>query len=156
MNDTTHTPTGPGGRVYRLAEKRLVSRPRHEVFEYTADFSHIDQWDPGVVSSTRIDSGPLSKGSRFEVTVRMGPTTTRMTYEITQLVPDERVVLVGTGGSLHAVDEIRFGHEDGKTLIDYEATLTFSGVMAWFGPLLRPVLRRVGKRALDGLAEALK
>ncbi|MGA7272927.1 MAG: SRPBCC family protein [Acidimicrobiia bacterium] len=156
MSNPTQAATGHDGRAYRLAEKRLVNRPRHDVFSYTADFAHIAQWDPGVVSSSRIDSGPLGVGSSFAVTVKMGMTTKQMSYEITEFVPDERVVLVGTGGGLHAVDEIRFIQKDGSTLIDYEATLTFSGLMGWFGPLLQPVLRRVGKRALDGLAEALR
>lgn len=150
------TTNAPGERAYRLAEQRLVKRPRHEAFAYTADFAHIQQWDPGVVSSWRVGSGPLGVGSRFAVKVKMGMGTSEMHYEITEFVPDERVVLVGTGGGLHAVDEIRFSGQDGSTLIDYRATLTFSGIMGRFGPLLRPVLRRVGKRALDGLAEALK
>lgn len=156
MSNPTQVSTGHHGRAYRLAEKRLVSRPRHDVFAYTADFENIEQWDPGVVSSSRIDSGPLGVGSRFAVAVKMGMTAKQMSYEIAEFVPDERVVLVGTGGGLHAVDDIRFTPQDGSTLIDYQATLTFSGLMGRFGPLLQPLLRRVGKRALDGLAGALR
>lgn len=154
--NATRTDANNRGRVYRLAERRLVDRPRHEVFEYTADFSHIEEWDPGVVSSARIGSGPLDVGARFEVQVKMGISTTKMTYEVTEFRPHELVVLVGSGAGIHAVDEIRFSGQDGSTLIDYQAALTFSGLMSWLGPLLQPVLRRVGKRALDGLAGALR
>ncbi|MFP3913444.1 MAG: SRPBCC family protein [Actinomycetota bacterium] len=134
---------------------RQVQRPRDEVFAYTADFSHSAEWDPGVVSSRRIGEGPVERGARFALEVEFGSGTTPMTYEITEYEPDSRVVLVGRGEKVEAVDEIRFESRDGTTLIDYTADLTFHNYLKYLGPFVSPLIRRVGTRAMDGLAGVL-
>jgi hypothetical protein len=139
----------------RLVERRWVTRPQPEAFEYTADFSNIEEWDPGVVASRKVTEGPIGVGTRFELEVKFGVGTTPMTYEVTVYQPDHRVVLVGDGGKLHAVDEITFASHDNMTVIDYTADLTFRNFFRFIRPLMRPILRRVGKDALDGLAKAL-
>lgn len=132
-----------------------MKRPRDEVFEYTADFSNIEQWDPGVVYSRKITRGPVKLGSKFEVEVKFGSSTTPMVYEITEHEPHSRVVLVGTGEKLTAVDEIEFGNHDNMTSIEYKADLTFHNYFRFLGPLIAPALRKVGEEALDGLSEQL-
>jgi hypothetical protein len=139
----------------RLHEQRTVDRPQAEVFQYTADFSHIDEWDPGVATSRKLGDEPLGVGSRFEVEARFGTSTIPMVYEITVFEPSDRVVLIGKGDTLEAVDEIRFQESEGRTLIDYTADLTFLSWIRFAVPLMSPLLKRVGTRALDGLAAAL-
>lgn len=140
----------------RLHETRLVDRPQEEVFEYTADFANIEQWDPGVASSRRLDEGPVGMGSRYELMVRFGTSTIPMLYEITEYLPSERVVLVGRGETVDAVDEIRFEAREGQTLVDYTADLTFHNSVKYIAPLLSPMFKRVGERAVNGLVEALR
>ena len=139
----------------RLVERRSVTRPQPEAFEYTADFSNIEDWDPGVVASRKVTDGPIGLGTRFELEVKFGAGTTPMIYEITVYQPDHRVVLVGDGEKLHAVDEITFASQDNMTVIDYAADLTFRNLFRFIRPLMRPILEKVGKDALDGLARAL-
>lgn len=139
----------------RLHEVRLVNRAQAEVFAYTADFSHSAEWDPGVVSSHRIGGGPVGLGARFDLEVEFGSGTTPMIYEITEYEPDERLVIAGRGEKLEAVDEIAFHSRDGSTVIEYTADLTFHNYVKYLAPLVSPLIRRVGTRALDGLAEAL-
>lgn len=140
----------------RLVEQRRVVEPQVAVFTYTADFSNIEDWDPGVLSSSKVTDGPVAVGTRYELEVKFGSGTTPMTYEITAYEPEDRVVLVGTGPKLHAVDEIRFSTQDDMTVIDYTADLTFRTLFRYVVPLIKPALDRVGKRALDGLVEALR
>ena len=78
-----------------------------------------------------------------------------MIYEVVTFDPPHRVALAGTGRRLHAVDDIRFATDDSDTVIEYIADLTFIGLPRLLTPLMRPTLRRIGKRALDGLAEVL-
>lgn len=141
----------------RLHEKRLIDRSIGDVFDYTADFSNIGGWDPGVSSSRKLDDGPTGVGTRFEVVATFGGRDVPMTYEITEFEPNERVVLVGTGDVVDAVDEIRFESqgEGAGTLVDYTADLTFHNYIRYISPLLAPFMRRVGDRALDGLVAAL-
>lgn len=140
-----------------MHEKRLISRPQREVFEYTSDFGNLADWDPGIAESKKVSDGPVGVGSRFDVLVSFGASKTPMTYEITEYEPNHRVVLVGSGDTLQAIDEITFEpREDGsKTLVDYTADLRFKNFIKYIAPLMSPVLRRVGERAVNGLAEAM-
>lgn len=139
-----------------LQEQRLVSRPIDEVFGYTADFENIEEWDPGVASSRRVDVGPLGVGSRFELKYRFGASEIPMVYEITEYEPSVRVVLAGTSDSLDTVDTIEFeSRDDGRTGIDYRAELEFHNWVRFVSPFIRPVFDKVGRDAVDGLVAAL-
>jgi NAD(P)-dependent dehydrogenase (short-subunit alcohol dehydrogenase family)/carbon monoxide dehydrogenase subunit G len=139
----------------RLFETIKVPRPVEEAFAYTSDFGNAEQWDPGVATSTRLTAGPLAVGSRFRLEVVFGPGTTVMEYRITACDPPRRVVLEGAGGSVHALDDIRFRPTRSGTRIDYTADLTLSGLAGLAEPLLGPLLERTGRLALDGLRRAL-
>ena len=139
----------------RLSEQRKVKRAIGEAFSYTADFSNIENWDPGVARSTKLDDGNVGLGTRFDLDVRFGSRQIPMVYEITAYEPHHRVVLVGRGETLDATDEIRFSQENDLTVIDYQADLMFRSALRFVIPFLGPVMRKVGERALDGLAAAL-
>lgn len=139
----------------RLQEHRWVETPQQRTFDFTADFSNIHEWDPGVESSRRIGDGPVGVGTRYDLEVKFGAATMPMVYEITEYEAPDRVVLVGKGENLEAVDEIRFSTQDNMTRVDYTADLEFRGLMKYLVPVLSPAIRRVGTRALDGLVETL-
>jgi carbon monoxide dehydrogenase subunit G len=139
----------------RLEETRFVSRPIEEVFAYTADFANIENWDPGVESSKMVGEGPAQLGTVYDLTVKFGATASPMKYEITAYEPPARVVLVGTGDKVDAIDEIRFSRADNMTRIDYTADLEFKGALRFIAPMARGTMRKVGTKALDGLVEAL-
>lgn len=142
--------------MVRLHETRLIDCPINEVFEYTADFDNIENWDPGVSSSTRLDEGPVGVGSRFELDVSFGASRIPMTYEITEYEPQRRVVLVAKGEKIEAVDDIRFEERGGKTMVDYTADLKFHNYVKYLAPFLGAIFKKVGERAVDGLKKALE
>ena len=142
--------------IVRLHEIRHIARPVAEVFAFTADFANAERWDPGVVSSRPMQDGPPGVGSKYELMVSFGPREVPMTYEITEWEQDSRVVLEGRGETVEAVDVIQFEADEGGTAVDYTADLTFTNWIRFVAPLMSPVLRKVGARALDGLVEALQ
>ena len=85
-----------------------------------------------------------------------GSSTIPMVYEVTAYEPPNRVVLIGKGDTLDAVDEITFSEQEGGTLIDYTADLTFHGAIRFVIPFMGPLMKRVGRRALDGLVAQLQ
>ncbi len=78
-----------------------------------------------------------------------------MVYEITEYEPDSRVVLVGRGEKLDAVDDIRFDTQDNMTAIQYTADLSFHTSLRYLTRILSKRLKKVGTEALDGLAAEL-
>lgn len=139
----------------KLHEQRWVERPIEEAFEYTADFANIENWDPGVKTSKKIGDRPVGVGTKYELDVTFGSSTIPMVYEITAYDAPHSVVLVGTGEKLVAVDEIRFSTKDNLTHIEYTADLAFSGAVKYAAPLMSSRLKKVGTKALDGLADTL-
>ncbi len=155
MRQTTTTQEPADDKAVRLIEQRWVQRAQDEAFIYTADFSNIEDWDPGVVSSRRLGQGPVGVGSQYELEVEFGSGTLPMVYEITEYEPSNRVVLVGRGDKLVAVDDIRFSQHDNMTVIDYIADLTFLNWFRFVTRFMGPSLKKVGIKALDGLAAEL-
>ena len=139
----------------RLQKQRRVRTPQAEAFAYTADFSNIENWDPGVARSKKVGDEPVGAGTKFELDVRFGGSTIPMVYEINVYDPNQRVVLIGKGDTLDAIDEIRFRTEGDHTVIDYTADLNFHGWIRYVVPLMSPFLKRVGEKAVDGLVTAL-
>ena len=139
----------------QLKETRIVATPLEEAFDYTADFTNIENWDPGVARSVRTDSGPLRVGSTFDLMVKFGSRQSPMTYTITHFEPPHRVVLEGEGSTLRAIDEIGFRSVENGTEIGYTADLHFKGLMRFVAPFIGGALDKVGKKALDGLAAKL-
>lgn len=139
----------------QLKETRIVATALQEAFDYTADFTNIENWDPGVANSQRTDSGALRVGSTFDVMVKFGSRQSPMTYTITHLESPHRVVLEGEGSTLRAIDEIEFRSVGSGTEIDYTADLQFKGIMRFVAPFIGGALDKVGKKALDGLADKL-
>ncbi len=65
-------------------------------------------------------------------------------------------MLIGKGEKLDAIDTITFSTVDDGTRIDYEAELTFHNFIRFIEPLLGRSLKRVGEKAVAGLASALE
>ena len=139
----------------RLREQIITPTPVEEAFAYTADFNNIQDWDPGIAESAQIGEGPVGKGTRFNLLVKFGNRTTPMIYTITEFDSPHRIVLVGEGSTLTAVDEITFARVPQGTVVTYTADLAFKGIMRFIAPLLGGILKNVGRNAVAGLAEAL-
>lgn len=133
----------------------MIEKPIGEVFAYTADFSNVADWDPGVSEASQVGGGPIGKGTLFNVTAKFGASEIPMVYEITEYEAEHKVVLVGTSDTLDAVDEIIFSERPAGTVVEYIADLTFKNWFRHVAPLARPLMNRVGERALDGLVETL-
>jgi carbon monoxide dehydrogenase subunit G len=124
-------------------------------FAYVADFANSAEWDPGVATAERLDSGPIGRGSRFNLGVRFGPQVAAMGYTISEFDPPNRVVLLGSGSGISAVDEIRFERLDGTTRLDYTADIRLGGLLRLLEPFVGRALRNVGRNAAEGMQRTL-
>lgn len=142
-----------------LRERIDTSLPLGEAFAFIADFSNAAQWDPGVASSERVDARPdaepIGTGSRFRLGVRMGGRVAPMEYAITTWDPPHRVVLVGAGSGVSAVDDIRFRAMPSGTRIDYVADIRLTGLLRLLSPFTRGAFATLARNARQGMARAL-
>ena len=59
--------------MIRLKESILIEKPLDYVFRYISDFSHIQDWDPGVVSSSGVHREKPGMGSQYNLVLKFGP-----------------------------------------------------------------------------------
>lgn len=138
-----------------LHERIETALPIDETFAYVADFANAQVWDPGVATAHRIDAGPVAVGSRYRLGVRLGSRVAPMEYRITVFEPPTRVVLVGSGSGVSAVDEIRFERADSGTRIDYAADIRLGGVLRFVQPFLGRAFANLGRNAVNGMQRTL-
>jgi carbon monoxide dehydrogenase subunit G len=139
----------------RLHEQIETPLALDVAFAFVADFANSMRWDPGVASSERLDDGPLGVGARFRLKVRMGGRTSPMEYRISTFEPARRVVLIGEGSGVSAVDDIRFEPAGGGTHIDYTADIKLGGLLRLVQPFLGRAFRKVATDALEGMQRTL-
>jgi carbon monoxide dehydrogenase subunit G len=141
--------------VTTLEEQTETSLRPEASFAFVADFANAMHWDPGVATSERIDAGPVGVGARYRLGVRLGRRVAPMEYRITVFEPPRRVVLVGEGSGVSAVDEIHFRPIGTGTRIEYRADIRLGGLMRLVQPFLGRAFAALGRNALDGMRRAL-
>lgn len=140
----------------RLREQITTPLALDDTFAFVADFANAMHWDPGVATSERLDNGPLRVGARYRLGVRMRGRVAPIEYRVSVLEPPRRVVLLGEGSGVSAVDDIRFeGTSDGGTRIEYAADIRLSGVARLAQPLLGGTFAKIARDALEGMQRAL-
>ena len=145
-----------GGMTHRVHRVIETACPHEVAFDFAADFSTTQAWDPGVPRARRLDEGAIEVGSRFELVSRFNTTEQTLVYEITELARPARVVLVGDGGNFHGVDTISFASRDeGGTVVTYEADLSLKGWARLAEPFIGGKLDAMSDRAVAGLKAAL-
>lgn len=142
--------------MVRLEEVFEVERPQAECFRYLADFSTIEQWDPGVYRAHKATPGPVAPGTVFDLVLNSAGQRLPMTYTLLELEAPSRMVLRGEAERVEVLDTITLAPAGpGRTRIHYRADLSFRAGMNWMEPALRPWLVRVGRKAVEGMARAL-
>ena len=106
-------------------------------------------------SAARIGSDPVGVGTRYDLGVRQGGRVVPMEYRITVFDPPRRVVLVGSGSGIEAVDEIRFEREGAETIVDYTADIQLTGLLRLVQPFLGGTFRKIAQDAADGIERTL-
>ncbi len=80
-------------------------RPQ-EVYDYLADFTNVQAWDPTVLAARALDDGPFRRGMRFGLKMQIGLRCVSMTYHLVAMDPPKRLVFFGRGASFKALDVI--------------------------------------------------
>ena len=78
-----------------------------------------------------------------------------MEYTISAFEPPHRVVLLGSGSGVSAVDDIRFEAAGTGTRIDYIADIRLGGALRLVQPFLRGAFARIGRNAAGGMRRTL-
>jgi carbon monoxide dehydrogenase subunit G len=139
----------------RLHEQVETPLAPEAAFAFVADFANSRIWDPGTATSERLDPGPVGEGARYRLGVRLGGRVVPMEYRVSVFEPPTRVVLVGTGSGVSAVDEIHFEPAGTGTRVDYTADIRLGGWMRLVQPFLGRAFEKLARKAAEGMQREL-
>jgi hypothetical protein len=135
-----------------------VTPAPHAVIEYLADFGRAEEWDPGTVSCTRVDSGPVAVGAQWRNVSRFAGRTVELTYTLRELTGDT-IVFVGENKGATSTDTITVtpGGPDGwaGSQVTYRAGLALHGAAALLGPVMKLAFEKVATDTERKLTEVL-
>lgn len=126
-----------------------------KVFEYLADFTTTNEWDPGTVETTRT-RGDGGVGTEYHNVSRFLGRETELTYRVEEYLPGSRIALRGENATVVAHDTITVRADAAdRTRVVYRAEFAFKGLARLAAPLLKPAFHKLGDDAERGLSDAL-
>jgi len=139
-------------RIDRTVE---TSAPTAQVFDFLADFTNTEEWDPGTVRTDRI-SGNGGVGTAYANTSRFLGRNTDLTYVVEIYEPGKRVRLRGENKTVVAHDTMTFvPTATGGTSVRYVAEFELKGMAKMVAPLLTPAFTRLGDSASEQMRATL-
>ncbi|MDX8028703.1 SRPBCC family protein [Lentzea sp. BCCO 10_0856] len=133
-----------------------VASPPEGVVEYLRDFSRAEQWDPGTVTCTRLDGGPVEVGSRWRNVSTFLGRKTELVYELTR-EDAHGLQFVGRNDTATSTDDISItaGPAPGTTRIGYHAHVEFNGLAKLGAPVAKLALEKLGNDTEKNLIRVL-
>jgi carbon monoxide dehydrogenase subunit G len=119
-----------------VERKFTVARPVDAVFDYLADFTHTNDWDPGTVMTVR-SSGDGGVGTTYANTSEFMGRQVDLVYETTAHERPRELKFRGVSSSATATDWLRLSPVDeGSTRIHYRADFEFGLLLRLVAPLV--------------------
>ena len=130
-----------------------MERPVEVVAAYTCEPRNAPEWYANIRSVDILGEGELAVGSRMRFVAGFLGRRLEYTYEVTELVPGERLTMTTSSGPFPMTTEYRFvAAGAGRTIV----TLRNHGAPQGFGSVAAPMLRRSMERANRKDLDALK
>jgi uncharacterized membrane protein len=144
------------GAVDVLTET-VIDRPCAEVSGYAGDPGNAPEWYANIDSVEWRTAPPVAVGSRMDFVARFLGRRLAYTYEVTELVPGERLVMRTAQGPFpmettytwHAVG-------DGRTRMTLRNRGRPEGFSRWVAPLMATAVRRANRKDLARLRALLE
>lgn len=134
-----------------------IARPLEVVASYAADPTHAPEWYDNIESIEWKTPPPVRLGSQVAFVARFLGRELRYTYEITELVPDERLVMRTAQGPFPMETTYTWAAVDAGTT---RMTLRNRGEPAGFSkaaaPFMAMAMRRANRRDLAKLRAILE
>ena len=135
----------------------VIARPRSEVAAYVEDADHATTWYRNITSVAWETPKPARVGSRIAFVARFLGRTIAYTYEITEWLPGERLVMATADGPF-AMETTYTWDDDanGGTRMTLRNRGEPSGFAGFAGPLMAGAMRRANDKDLERLKSILE
>jgi carbon monoxide dehydrogenase subunit G len=124
------------------------------VVGYLSDFGNAEQWDPGTVTCTRNDAGPVAVGASWHNVSKVAGVTTELTYTLQRLTSDT-IVFVGNNKGATSTDTITVVPDGAGSNVTYRADLEMHGAAALLAPAMKLIFEKVANDTEKRLTQVL-
>lgn len=143
-------------RVITIERVVTVEKSVESVFAYLSDFETTTEWDPGTVSTVKVD-GDGGPGTKYRNKSSFAGRETELEYVVQQREAGRVFQLRGENKTVSALDTMTFRATDnGGTEVTYRAEFEFKGVTRLIEPLFKPQFKKLGDEAETGMRTALE
>ncbi len=139
----------------RLTETIETTLPIEATFAYLSDFANSQEWDPGVATAERVGNEPVGWEPAIGSASASATESGRWSTQSWTFDSPRRVVLVGSGSGVSAVDTIEFARTPTGTRVDYTADITLRGVMRLVQPFIGGTFAKIAQDAAGGIQHQL-
>ena len=134
-----------------------IARPRQVVAAYVTDPDHAPDWYANIERITWVTEKPLTIGTRLAFVARFLGRTLSYTYEVTDLVPNERLIMTTAEGPFPMETTYVWSdlpdHRTHMTLRNRGNPFGFAGFTA---PVMAGAMRRANRKDLAALKSLLE
>ena len=135
----------------------VIGRPLGDVAAYATDPSHAPEWYANIQSVRWQTTPPAQVGTLVEFVARFLGRTLRYTYEITELVPEERLVMRTQEGPFPMETTYTWSAASAaSTNMSLRNRGQPTGFSRWIAPLMEPAVRRANRKDLATLKAILE
>jgi uncharacterized protein YndB with AHSA1/START domain len=134
-----------------------IARPRQVVAAYAADPDHVRDWYANIDRVTWETEKPLGIGTRLAFVARFLRRTLSYTYQVTDFVPAERLVMATAEGSFPMETTYTWADLPGRgTRMTLRNRGTPSGFAGLTAPFMAAAMRRANRKDLAALKSLLE
>lgn len=135
----------------------VINRPRDDVFEYSCNPDNVPIWYKNIKSVEWLSERPIEQGSQIAFVAEFLGRTLKYSYEITELVPQEKLVMRTSEGPFPMETSYAFTPvENDHTLMTMRNRGEPSGFSRWVAPFMSIAMRRANMKDLRLLKSTLE
>ena len=127
-----------------------TTAPPDAVFDYLADFTNAEQWDPGTVSCERV-SGDGGVGTIHRNVSSFLGRTTEITYTTVEAERPTRIHLTGRNAQFEGHDVMGIRAHGAGSEVTYTAEFAFKGAARLAVPVVAAYLPVLARKTVDDL-----
>lgn len=112
----------------------VINQPIDKVFSYTTNPANFINWQPWILDSQ--SDHRIGIGSQIEVLSRFMGQRLDMTTQVTEYVPNKRLMAQGAKKSFFQKMVYTFERDNGSTKVNYTVDIQPRGLLGLLGPMV--------------------
>ncbi len=133
-----------------------IAKPLSEVFAYLQDQRNAIDWREGVISNERVSPGSALKGAIFREVAQTPMGQQTATYEVIEVVPNERIEFVVMAGPMKPHGVILLSPVGQGTQLTYRLDTHATGMMKIMEKGFAKYLREMIAKSADNVKSIME